>query len=236
MSRDILPMLLSDYNHPSIILKAQSLTEGKIEVMDKIQSIFNYVRDEIKFGFPPVWDRVRASETIQYGLGYCNTKATLFHALCKAADIQSRIHAGQIDINIMRGIFPSFVFPLMPSAGGHSWIEIHIDGDWRPVDSYINDKGFYFNALEILKKSGREVGYSVSHAKGDSSCEFNFGAKGFVHMGSVVEDQGTWADFSEYMSSDSYLAMTQVQKKIYPLLAGLCNRNIEKIRNQELLP
>lgn len=224
-------MLLSDYNHPSVLMKAQSLTEGKSDVMDRVQSIFNFVRDEIKFGFPPVWDHVRASETLQYGIGYCNTKATLFHALCRAADIHSRIHTGQIDINIMRGIFPSFVFPMMPSAGGHSWVDIHIDGDWRPVDSYINDRMFYFNALNLLGKSGRDTGYSISHAKGDSSCEFNFGAKGFVHMGSVIEDHGIWADFSEYMSSDRYLAMTPLQTKLYPLLARLCNRNIEKIRH-----
>lgn len=230
------PEILSDYNHPSVMSKAQSLTEGNQALMDQVHSIFMFVRDEIKFGFPPVWDNVKASETLLYGLGYCNTKATLFHALCRAAGIQSRIHAGHIDISIIRGIFPSFAIPMMPSTGNHSWIEVYIDGEWRPVDSYINDRDFYISALSMLRKSGMEAAYSISHAKGDSSCEFNFGAKGFVHMGSVVEDQGIWTDFSEYMASDRYLAMNQLQKKLYPLLAGLCNRNIEKIRHQNLLP
>jgi transglutaminase-like putative cysteine protease len=76
-------------------------------------------------------------------MGYCNTKATLFLALCEATGIPARLHTGLIDIEIMRGIFPSFAFPFLPSAGGHTWMEIEIDGEWRPMDSYINDKRFY---------------------------------------------------------------------------------------------
>jgi transglutaminase-like putative cysteine protease len=49
--------------------------------LEKIESIFYFVRDGIKFGFPPKFDEVKASQVIDYGLGYCNTKATLFLAL-----------------------------------------------------------------------------------------------------------------------------------------------------------
>ena len=78
---------LSDYDHPSIRTKAEELTKNKIDRTDKIESLFYFVRDEIKFGFPKKWDEIKASETLQYGKGYCNTKATLLQALCKAADI-----------------------------------------------------------------------------------------------------------------------------------------------------
>jgi len=96
--------ILSDFDHPSIV--------------------------DIKFGFPPKWDIVKASEVLDYGLGYCNPKATLFLALLRATDISARIHCGLIDIQIMKGIFPSRLFSSMPSAGPHSWIEIEIDGTW----------------------------------------------------------------------------------------------------------
>lgn len=122
---------LSDFDHPAIQEKAKELTSGKSSVIDKVESIFNYVRDEIQFGFPSKWDQVKASETLQYGPGYCNTKATLFRALCKAINIPARIHTGLIEIKIMSGIFPSFAFPFMPSSGGHSWMEIEVDGDAR---------------------------------------------------------------------------------------------------------
>jgi len=221
---------LSDFDHPAIQEKAKKLTAEKSTMIDKVESIFIFVRDEIQFGFPSKWDQVKASETLQYGRGYCNTKATLFHALCRAIDIPARIHTGLIEIKIMRGIFPSFALPFMPNSGGHSWMEIEIDGEWKPIDSYINDKPFYDGALKRLQGSGKTTSFSISLTKGVSSCEFNFGEKGFVHMGAVVDDHGTWDDYSEYMSSEKYIRMGQMQLMSYPILAKMSNRNIEKIR------
>ena len=225
------PEMLSDHEHPEVQSSALQLTSTKTSQLEKLEAIFHFVRDEIKFGFTPKWDRVKASETLEYRLGYCNTKATLLHALCKVAGIPSRIHTGLIDIQIMRGIFPSFSFPFLPDAGGHTWTEVQINGEWKPVDSYINDKPFYEKAKKRLNESGKLTSYSISEAKGPSSCEFNFGEKGFVHMGAVVKDHGTWEDYSEYMASDQYLAMDRMQLMFYPVIAGLANRNISKIRS-----
>jgi len=224
------PEVLSDNDHPEVQSTASKLTSTKTSQMEKLEAIFHFVRDEIKFGFPSKWDKVKASETLDYRLGYCNTKATLFNALCKAAGIPSRIHTGLIDINIMRGIFPSFAFPFLPGSGGHSWAEVRINGEWKPVDSYINDKPFYENARKRLRESGKMTSFSISEAKGSSSCEFNFGEKGFVHMGAVVEDHGTWDDYLEYMTSDKYMAMNTVQLMSYPIIARFSNRIISKIR------
>jgi hypothetical protein len=222
---------LSDYDHPSIQAIANQISEGKTTVLEKVKGAFDFVRDEIKFGFPPKWDAVKASETIQYGLGYCNTKATLFRALCRVINVPARIHAGLIDLKIMTGIFPSVVIPFLPRVGDHSWLEIEIEGEWKPLDSYINDKPFYQRALQRLERSGKATGYSISRAKGDSSCEFNFGEMGFVHMGAVVEDRGVWDDFSEYMSSGKYAGMNRMLLMAYPMMARICNRNIKRIRN-----
>ena len=221
---------LSDDQHSSIEQKAQQLTSGLVNQTDKLERIFLFVRDEILFGFPSKWDAVKASETLVFKKGYCNTKATLMVALCKAAGIPARIHTGLIDINIMRGLFPSFVFLFLPAAGGHSWVEVKMDNHWLPIDSYINDKVFYTHALQKLEESGKSSAYSISHAKGISSCEFNFGEKGFVHMGAVVEDQGVWDDFSDYMSSDKYNGMNRLQSTMFPAIARISNQRINKIR------
>jgi hypothetical protein len=222
--------MLSDYDHPSIKMKAKELTANEIGRLDKIKSLFHFVRDEIQFGFPPKWDNVKASETLQLRMGQCNTKATLLLALCKAADIPARIHTGLIDIEIMRGIFPSFAFPFLPRSGSHSWMEIQMEDEWKPIDSYINDKPLYEGALKKLQESGKTTGFSISRVKGESCCEFNFGEKGFVHMGAVLEDHGTWQDYSEYMSSDKYSSMNRMQLLAYPLIAAISNRRIERLR------
>jgi hypothetical protein len=221
---------LSDSDHPAVHERAMDLTAAAPTALARAEAIFAFVQDGIRFGFPPVWDRVKASETLERGLGYCNTKATLFHALCRAAGVPSRIHTGLINIEIMRGVFPSFAFPFLPAAGGHAWMEIQIEGEWKPIDTYINDRAFYEQARKRREESGRSHGFSVSVAKGPSSCEFNFGEAGFLHMGAVVEDHGTWDDFSDYMSSDRYLPLKRWQLAVYPALAKLSNRNIKRIR------
>jgi transglutaminase-like putative cysteine protease len=99
--------------------------------MDKVESIFHFVRDEIKLGFTSKWDVVKASEVLTYGISYCSPQATLFVALCRAAGIGARVHCAVIDAEIMRGVFPSIAFPFLPKAGGHAWTEVQIEGQWQ---------------------------------------------------------------------------------------------------------
>jgi hypothetical protein len=227
------PVRLSDFDHPSIINLATRLTDGKGTAQEKVEGLFNYVRDGIKFGFTPVWDRLKASDVLYYGLGYCNTKATLFVALCRAAGIEARVHFGLIDIRIMRGIMPGFVFPFMPKLGGHSWVEVLLDGQWKSIDSYINDKPFYERAVKRLKKSGRPLGYSVSFKDGKTSCEFNFGEQGFVHMGAVREDHGAWEDSADYFATDLYVRFNRLQAFAYPVVQVMSNSNVMRIRQSK---
>ena len=224
---------LSDFDHKLVVETASGLVDGKLATLDKLESLFLFVRDRIRFGFPTrfqEWDRVTASAVIESGYGYCNTKATLLVALCKACGIPARVHYGLIGVDVMRGIFPSFAFPFLPSAGPHSWTEVDIDGTWQPIDSYINDEPLFKAARARLEESGRSVGYSLACVGGKCSCEFNFGEKGFVHMGAVVEDYGTWDDASQFFATERYVFFNAVQRRLYPLLAAISNRNIQKLR------
>jgi hypothetical protein len=142
----------------------------------------------------------------------------------------ARVHYGLIDIEIMRGIFPSFVLPFMPGSGPHSWVEVELGGEWKPVDSYINDIELYLGSRRRLTEEGRSMGYSLACVEGKCSCDFNFGEEGFVHMGGVVADHGVWEDASDYFQSDLYVRMKAHQRWLYPLLAWMANRNIDRIR------
>jgi hypothetical protein len=225
-------VILSDFDHPLIVNKANELTDHLVGLKEKIEAIFLFVRDEIKFGFPSKWDIIKASEVLDYGMGYCNPKATLFLALARAVNIPTRIHCGLIDNELLTGISPTRFQKALPRAGSHSWIELHLDGQWKSIDSYINDEQFYKNALILLHESGQKNGYLISIAKGESSCEFNFGEKGFVQMWALIEDHGSWNDFSEYVSSGRYLTPNEEFQEMYPIFAKLCNRAIERIRNR----
>ena len=221
----------SDYDHPKIHVLANQLTSAKNAADEKVESLFYFVRDDIPFGFPPVWDAVRASETLGYKVGYCITKATLFHALCQAIGIPARIHAGLIKTEVMHGILPNYAFNFLPKVGSHAWIEIKLNDRWQPIDTYINDHAFYVQALKRLKDSGRENGFSISLAQGPSSDDFNFGELGFAQMGAVVEDHGVWEDYAEYMSSDHYTRMSSFQSAAYTwIMRKTANKKIQRIR------
>lgn len=62
----------------------------------KVLEIYNFVRDEIKFGYN-IDDTLSASKVLNDGYGQCNTKGTLFMALLRAVDIPCRIHGFTID-------------------------------------------------------------------------------------------------------------------------------------------
>jgi hypothetical protein len=223
---------LADYDHPLVQEIAQYLTQGEKTIRGKLEKIFYYVRDDILFGFPKKGDLIKASDTIMLGIGQCNTKGTLFLALCRATGIPARIHFSLIDKEIQRGLFAGLRYKLLPSLLSHSWIEVKVEGTWRRVDAYINDEAYFRVAVSILKKKGWETGYSVSCPNGTCSCEFNFDEDRFVQMGAVVEDHGLWNDPSDYFATDKYKNRPNaLMMFLYRLRIGTINRKCTKLRN-----
>jgi hypothetical protein len=108
---------------------------------------------------------------------------------------------------------------------------VQIEGEWKPVDSYINDEELFRAARSRLKQSGRSIGYSIACVDGKCSCELNFGEKGFAQMGAVVEDHGSWDDASQFYATEKYVTFNAVQRLFYPVVARLSNANIEKLKS-----
>ena len=223
--------ILSDADHPEVQATAARLTRGASGTRDVAERLFLFVRDDIPFGFPPVWDDVSASRTLELGLGYCTTKATLFHALARAAGITTRLHVGLMGKEILHGVVPAPMYPLLGPVASHTWVELELDGRWRPIDSYIVDEPLYRYATGRLASSGRTTGWLVSTASGPTSCDFNFGERGFVQMGAVRDDHGVWDDFADYMATDDHVDMSPLQTRTWPMVSRMLNRRLERMRD-----
>jgi len=222
---------LADYDNPLVRETAQRLTGDAITVREKLERLFYYVRDDIKFAFPQNGDLVKASATIRLKRGQCNTKSTLFLALCKAVNIPARIHFALIKKEIQRGLFTGLGYKLMPPLLSHSWTEVEIEGRWRRIDSYINDEGFYLAARSELQKKQWDTGYSVSCPGAECSCDFNIDQEVFVQMGAVVVDHGVWDDPSDYYATDQYQNRPSIMTLIlYRLIIWRINRRVESMR------
>ncbi|MHA1901932.1 MAG: transglutaminase-like domain-containing protein, partial [Promethearchaeota archaeon] len=153
---------LSNFEYPLIQQTVRRIILDETTDLKKLEKIFYFVRDEIKFGFPKNGDFDKASEVLSKKLGQCNTKGTLFLAFCKAVGIEARIHYSTIKKEIQWGLFRGFAYKLLPDLLSHSWIEINLDGKWRKIDAYINDRRFFEAAKKELKRRGMDVGFSVS--------------------------------------------------------------------------
>ena len=74
--------------------QARALTEGLDSDRDKAVALFYYVRDQIRHNpYAPglVLEDYRASAILERGNGYCQHKAILLVALCRAAEIPARL-------------------------------------------------------------------------------------------------------------------------------------------------
>lgn len=224
--------ILADYQNPMVQKVALALTQTESDVVGKVRCIFKFVRDEIKFGFPPDGDWVPASKTLQIKIGQCNTKSTLFLALCKALNIPAKIHFSLIKREIQHGVFPEFLYLFLPQQLSHSWIEVNIDNKWLRIDGYIDDLVYFRGAIDQLTRSGWDIGFAIACDEEKLSPEFNPNEEKFEQMCAVTEDHGVWNDPIEYYQSGLYKNKAGLLKQfIYRLFTPLVNNRIEKIRH-----
>lgn len=223
---------LSDFNHPSIIQKSIELTQKSQNEEEKVRNIFFFVRDDIQFGFPDNGDFVTASETIELGYGQCNTKSTLFLALCKASNINARIHFSLIKKEIQRGLITGLLYRLIPKHISHSWIEIMLNDRWVKIDSFINDKAFYEAGKALLKKNQWDTGFSVACSKNASSIDLNLSDPKFVQMDAVTQDHGVYDEPILYYNTSQYKNRPNpLSLLIYKLLIKSVNNRVKSMRD-----
>ena len=223
--------LLANSTHPLVEKTAARLTNGLTNRHHKLESIFNYVRDDIQFQFPPEGDFVTASQTIERGYGQCNTKGVLILALCQAAKIPARLHFSRISKEIQRGFFKGLFYKLMPQELTHSWLEVHLEGRWVAIDTYINDLALHKAAVRKLKHMGWNTGYSISRVGGEPSADFNVNVSKYSQMGAVVGDDGSWSEPAEFFQGPDYLNRPNViERLLYRLYIPLVNRRVRRLR------
>ena len=224
---------LANHDHPLVQETAKKLIAGKKTPLNKLENIFYYVRDTIKFGYPANIDLVKASETIKLGMGQCNTKTALFLALCKKAGIPARIHFSLIKKEIQKGLFKGIFYKLLPPLISHSWIEVRINEKWTRIDSYINDEAFYQAGKIELKNMDRDTEYSIANSSGKASSAFNTNEECFVQMDAVVDDHGVWDEPADYYATDKYKNRPNIIKLfLYKLIINRVNKRVEKIRKR----
>ena len=91
MDQCVKPTPNIDCDSEPIRKKAQELTEGLADPVEKAKAIFYFVRDQIRYNPYAYLYPIQASSILERGYGYCVQKAVLLSALARASGIPARL-------------------------------------------------------------------------------------------------------------------------------------------------
>ena len=72
-----------DYSNPNIQQLIENRKWLELREFDRLKSIYNFVRDEILFGYN-IDDNIPASKVLKDGFGQCNTKGTFAYGFAQS--------------------------------------------------------------------------------------------------------------------------------------------------------
>ncbi len=217
----------SDSSIQRLIKEKQWLNDNDFQ---KIQKIYNFVRNDIMFGYNTD-DTIPASEILNDGYGQCNTKGTLFMALLRGVGIPCRIHGFTIDKKLQKGAMTGLIYKLAPRSIIHSWVEIRYKEHWYNIEGFILDS-------QYLKK----LQDKFSDCKTDF-CGYGAATDNFQNPqvewnanDTYIQKEGINCDFGVFNSPDEFFdrhqqRLSTLKKWVYRNIGRkLMNRNVEKIR------
>jgi len=225
LSKDFLketPML--DFKHPGV----QSLIElqkwHELSQYDVIGAIYNFVRDEIKFGYNAD-DRLSASQVLADGYG------PLLMAVLRAVGIPTRFHGFTIFNDLQRGAIPNYLFVIAPERIIHSWVEVYYNDRWINLEGYIIDKA-YLKQIQrsFANQSEQFSGFGIA-TKCLAAPEVDWKGED-----TYIQREGIADDFGVYNQPDDFYAsygsnLSGIKKFLFRYgLRHLMNLNVNKIR------
>ena len=197
---------------------------------ERIRSIYNFIRDEIRFGYN-VDDSIPASKVLKDGYGQCNTKGTLFMALLRAVGVPCRVHGFTIRKELQEGAMTGFVYKQAPKNIFHSWVEVYLEGKWYELEAFIIDKD-YLGKLQ--QKNSNCTGAFCKYGVGVE--DFKNPVIDFNRNNTYIQSTGINQDFGIYDSPDALLKEHHQEMGFIKKLAfryygrHMMNRNVKKIR------
>lgn len=219
-----------DFSAESIQKLIQDKQWKSLDEFNRIKQIYNYVRDEIRFGYN-VDDSISASKVLADGYGQCNTKGTLFMALLRGVGIPCRVHGFTIDKKLQKGAMSGFVYKSAPQNVFHSWVEVYLEGTWYELEAFILDKE-YLSKLQAINAActGAFCGYGVAVK------DFHNPVIEFERNNTYIQSEGINQDFGIYDCPDDLLKehhqeMSALKAFLYRNIGRhLMNYNVKKIR------
>ncbi len=207
---------------------ARQITGQLAEPQARAVAIHNWVRDQIKFGIPNAFYQMTATDVLDAGIGYCNTKCTLFAALLRAINIPTRLRMRDLPAQVLTGLFD-------PGTGyvDHGITEVWLSNAWHALDSYVVDSALERGARRKLSAEVRKLGYGICL---DGSNIWNGIGDQFIQapriLDSSIHVHGYFDDIADFYSRVPTVRnrKTLATSLFLRLSSGAINRDIQAIR------
>lgn len=221
-----------DYSHKNIQTLIKERNWNSLDTVEKVKVIYNFVRDEIKFGYNES-DLIPASKVLTDGYGQCNTKSSLFMALLRAVGVENRIHGFMIDKALQKGAISGIWYFLSPRKIVHSWVEVKIKDQWYILEGIILDKA-YLQALQEKFSDCKTTfcGYGVY------TDNFKNPIVDWNLNNTYIQDKGIIKDFGCFNSPDEFYAKHRQKLGSFKKWAfkhfvrHQMNKNVQNIREK----
>jgi len=156
LARYLQPSSKVESDHQEIIATALEIVKGLDNDRDKVEEIYTFVTGYLQYDKNELYRNKGALSALRTERGVCEEYATLFVALCRAAEVPARVVNGYTDPrgtgevwDISRG--ESF------SLNGyrHAWAEFYVEGaGWLPADPTLENGSSTFTYFGSLPAEG----------------------------------------------------------------------------------
>ena len=225
---------LLDATHPTLVELVHARGWKELEPFDAIGAIYDFVRNEIRFGYNAS-DDLPASTVLTDGYGQCNTKGTLLMALLRNVGIPCRFHGFTIDKKLQHGAVTGIPYLLAPRSIIHSWVEVFYDGKWVNLEGFILDAG-YLDGVRCLfpDAEGEFCAYGIGTSDIQSPPVEWKGTDTYIQKTGINHDYGV------FDSPDAFYAkhganLSGVRRILYTYaIRHLMNATVARIRRRSL--
>lgn len=219
-----------DYSDASVVKLVESRNWNQMDTVSRVKSIYNYVRDEIRFGYN-LSDDIPASRVLKDGYGQCNTKATLLMALLRATGVSNRIHGFTIDKALQKGAITGVCYLFSPRNIVHSWVEVYVNDQWYVLEGVILDRSYLSKIQSQNMPCKAFCGYGIyTDNLQNPPIEWDLN-------NTFIQHKGINGDLGVFDTPDAFYAehrqhLGPVKRFVFRnIVRKRMNHNVEKVRN-----
>jgi hypothetical protein len=207
---------------PSVVKR---ITYGAKNDRERMERIYYFVRDEIKFGwvYP---QEIPAEEVLKNRKGVCMQKANLLVAMAREAGIKARFHFMYVHKTAIEDFLPGFAYKRWVDPFPHTFPEVYLNGRWVSMEATF-DKELH----EICLKKKLNFGKNKEIA---GKVAINFSADGvkghqqYVHAAGKDSFYGDdLSRFTEYLHE----AVPWWKRLLQPLIFSKGQKIIDELRH-----